>query len=76
MEHLYSRDILLEPCKQGCIAWAGEGLCVLVVHVPDRVGYGRGVCRFILKMNTPDVNLNVCQVTISDATTARCTVGG
>ena len=74
-EHTYKEGILLEPCKQGCIAWAGTGTCVLAVHDKD-VGSERGSCMFILKMDTPDVNLNVCSVIIPGTTTARCTVGG
>ena len=74
-ENNYQEDILLDPCKQGCIAWAGMGTCVLAVHDKD-VGSEKGSCMFILKINTPDVNLNVCSVIIPGATTARCTVGG
>ena len=51
------------------------GTCVLAVHDKD-VGSEKGSCMFILKINTPDVNLNVCSVIIPGATTARCTVGG
>ena len=74
-EHTFNEDILLEPCKQGCIAWAGTGTCVLAVHGKD-VGSESGPCMFLLKMDTPDVNLNVCKVIIPGTTTARCTVGG
>ena len=74
-EHFYKEDLLLEPCKQGCIAFAGRGTCVLAVHDKD-VGKQEGTCTFILKMDTPDVNLNVCKVTSKRSTTARCTVGG
>ena len=75
-DHIYKEDILLEPCKQGCIAWAGMGTCVLAVHDKKDVGAEKGTCLFILKMNTPDVNLNVCKVPNRGSTTSRCTVGG
>ena len=65
----------LEECKQGCIAYTGEGTCVLASLHKETLRAERGICHFLVKMNTPDMYLNVCKVDSGTSTTAMCTVG-
>jgi hypothetical protein len=65
----------LEACKQQCIAYKGEGTCVLASFDNESPISEQGTCILLHKMNTPDVYLNVCKLDSDIGTTARCTVG-
>ena len=59
----------LEACEQQCIAYKGNGTCVLSSFFKQK-----RICKVVLTMNKPDVYLNVCKIDSKMATTARCTV--